>query len=148
MLVVDGQFLLLIEVPIQDRAQQLQIYEIFNLPVPHGNVLVKYKISDKYIGTTYDETQAVVINTATVLNMPPCKWKIFQNRCTISISHKSTYMHSSPKCQEWPGNRSTVLPVCISYTSYIPIHYDHIKPVDLHFNTHHTRISHNNDLPS
>ena len=31
-LVAAGQFLLLTDVPIQDRAQQLQIYEIFNLP--------------------------------------------------------------------------------------------------------------------
>ena len=28
----------LIDVPIQDRAQQLQVYEVFNLPVPHRNV--------------------------------------------------------------------------------------------------------------
>ena len=57
----DGQFLLLIDIPIQDRAQQLQIYEIFNLPVPHGDVSEKYEISDKYIGITYDVMQAVMI---------------------------------------------------------------------------------------
>ena len=60
-LVADGQFLLLIDVPIHDRAQQPEIYEIFNLPVPHGNVSAKYKINDKYIGITYDEMQAVMI---------------------------------------------------------------------------------------
>ena len=37
-LIADGQFLLLIDVPVQDRAQQLQIYEVFNLPVLHGDV--------------------------------------------------------------------------------------------------------------
>ena len=61
MLVADGQYLLLTDVLLQDRAQQYQVYEIFNLPVSHGYVLAQYKINNKYIGDTYDETQAVVI---------------------------------------------------------------------------------------
>ena len=32
-LIAEGQFLPLIDVPIQSRAQQVQIYEVFNLPV-------------------------------------------------------------------------------------------------------------------
>ena len=62
MLVADRQFILLLDVPIQDRAQQLHIYEIFHMPVPLGDASTKYEISGKYIGITYDETQ-VVINT-------------------------------------------------------------------------------------
>ena len=53
------QFLLYIDAPIQDRAQQLQIYEIFNLPVSHGDMSAR--CNDKYIGITCDETQAIVI---------------------------------------------------------------------------------------
>ena len=60
-LIAEGQFLLLINVPIQNRAQQLQIYEVFSLPVPHSNLSTQYKINNKYIGMTYDETKAVVI---------------------------------------------------------------------------------------
>ena len=60
-LVAEEQFLLLIDVPIQDRVQHHQTYEIFNLPVPHGDILTRYKINDTYIGITYDETQMVVI---------------------------------------------------------------------------------------
>ena len=60
-LVADGHFLLLIDVPIQDRAQQIQIHEIFNLQVPHGNVSAQYKIDNKYVAVTYDETLAVMI---------------------------------------------------------------------------------------
>ena len=37
-LIADRLFLLLIDMSIQNRAQQLQIYEIFSLPVPHGNL--------------------------------------------------------------------------------------------------------------
>ena len=55
------QFLLLIDVPIQNRAQQLQIYEIFSLPVPHSSLTVQYKINHTYIGVTYHETKAVAI---------------------------------------------------------------------------------------
>ena len=44
---VAEQFLLLIDVPIQDRTQQLQIYESFKLPVPHGNMSARYKINEK-----------------------------------------------------------------------------------------------------
>ena len=61
MLVADRQFLLPNDVPIQDRTQQVQICEIFSLPVAHGAMSAKYKISDKYIGITYYKTQAVVI---------------------------------------------------------------------------------------
>ena len=61
MLVADGQFSLLIDIPIQARAQQLQIYKIFNLPVPLGDVSAQYKINNKYIGITCDKTQVLVI---------------------------------------------------------------------------------------
>ena len=36
-LIADEQFLLLIDIPIQDHAQQMEIYEVFNLDIPHGN---------------------------------------------------------------------------------------------------------------
>ena len=58
-LIVDKQFLLLINVPIQDHTQQLKIYEVFNLVIPHGNLSAKYNIVSKYLGITYDEMKAV-----------------------------------------------------------------------------------------
>ena len=47
--------------PIQNRAQQLQIYEVFNLPVLHSNLSSQCKINHRYIGVTYNETKAVPI---------------------------------------------------------------------------------------
>ena len=47
--------------PTQNRAQQLQIYEVFSLPVPHNNLSAKYKVNYKYVGVTYDEIKAVAI---------------------------------------------------------------------------------------
>ena len=58
-LIADKQFLLLIDVPIQDQAQQLEIYENFNLAIPHGNFSAQYNINSKSLGRTYDETKAV-----------------------------------------------------------------------------------------
>ena len=37
-LIADGQFLLLTDMPIQNRAHQLEIYEVFSPPVPHSNL--------------------------------------------------------------------------------------------------------------
>ena len=58
-LITDEQFLLLINVPILDCAQQPEIYEVFNLVIPHGNFSACYNISTKYLGITYDEAKAV-----------------------------------------------------------------------------------------
>ena len=57
--IAEGQFLLLIDMPIQNKAQQLQIYEVFSLPVPYSNLSAQYKINHRYIGVTYGETKAV-----------------------------------------------------------------------------------------
>ena len=60
-LVEENQFLLLIDVPIQDRAQQIQIYQIINLPIPVGNYSMRYTMDTKYLGVTYDRTKAMDI---------------------------------------------------------------------------------------
>ena len=61
-LIADEQFLLLISVPIQDRAEQLVIYEVFNLAIPHGNFSADYSIHNRYLGIMHDETKAVEIS--------------------------------------------------------------------------------------
>ena len=61
MLVEENQFLLLIDVPIQDRAQQIQIYKIINLPVPVGNYSMRYTMDNKYLRVTYDRTKVMDI---------------------------------------------------------------------------------------
>ena len=51
-LIAEGQLLLLIDEPIQNSAQQLQIHVVFNLPVPHNNLSAQYKINHRYTGVT------------------------------------------------------------------------------------------------
>ena len=60
-LVEKNRFLLLIDVPIQDRVQQIQIYQIINLPVPVGSYSMRYTMDNKYLGVTYDRTKAMDI---------------------------------------------------------------------------------------
>ena len=57
-LITNKQFLLLINVPIQE---QLSIYKIFTLDIPHGNFTTCYDISTKCLRITQDETMAVDI---------------------------------------------------------------------------------------
>ena len=61
-LITDKQFFLLIDVPIQDCVQQLEIYEVFNLVIPHRNFSACYNIDSKYLGISCDETKAVEIS--------------------------------------------------------------------------------------
>ena len=61
-LIANRQFLLLIDVPIQDCTQQLSIYKIFTLDIPHGNFTAWYDVNSQYLGVTQDETMAVEIS--------------------------------------------------------------------------------------
>ena len=60
-LISNKQFLLLINVLIQDHSQQLSIYKIPTLDIPHGNFTDCYDINTKFIRITQDETMAVEI---------------------------------------------------------------------------------------
>ena len=48
--------------PIQDHAQQIEIYEVFSLDILHGNYSLHYDIENKYLGITLDETSAIEIS--------------------------------------------------------------------------------------
>ena len=61
-LITNKQFLLPIDVPIQDWLQQLSIYKIFTLDIPHGNFTAHYNGSTKYFRVTQDKTMAVEIS--------------------------------------------------------------------------------------
>ena len=60
-LIANRQFLLFIDVPIQGQMQQISIYRIFTLDIPHGSFTAHYEIDNKYLGIMWDETMAVLI---------------------------------------------------------------------------------------
>ena len=62
-LLENKQFLLVIDVPIQDRSQQITIHEILTLSIPHGNYSAHYNVNTKYLGVTKDATMAVELST-------------------------------------------------------------------------------------
>ena len=51
-LIKNKQFLLLIDIPIQDRASQITIHQVFTLDIPHGNYSAHYNINTRYFGVT------------------------------------------------------------------------------------------------
>ena len=57
------QFLLLIDVPIQDRLRQITIHQILTLNIPQGNYSACYDVDTKYFGVTKDATMAVELST-------------------------------------------------------------------------------------
>ena len=61
-LIENKQFLLLIDIPIQDRARQITIHEVFTLDIPHGNYSVHYDIKTRYFGVTKDATMGLELS--------------------------------------------------------------------------------------
>ena len=91
-LVEENQFLLLIDVPIQDRAQQIQIYKIINLPVPVGNYSMRYTMDNKYLGVTYDRTK--------VMDIPEDQFKLCKeaNRQFCPLTTPLQPLTNPPSC--------------------------------------------------
>ena len=57
------QFLLLIDIPIQDRACQITIHQVFTLDIPHGNYSAHYDINTRYFGVTKDATMGLELSS-------------------------------------------------------------------------------------
>ena len=62
-LIENKQFLLLIDVFIQDRSCQITIHQILTLDLPHGNYSACYDVNTNYFGVTKDVTMAVELST-------------------------------------------------------------------------------------
>ena len=79
-LIENKQFLLLIDVPIQDRSQQITIHQTLTLDIPHGNYLACYDVHTKYFGVTKDATMAVELSTT---QFQACQQTILQHFHTL-----------------------------------------------------------------
>ena len=62
-LIENKQFLLLIYIPIQDRAHQITVHHVFTLDIPYGNYSAHYDMNTKYFGVTKDATMGVELST-------------------------------------------------------------------------------------
>ena len=61
-LIANKQFLLLIDVPIQDRLRQITIHQILTLNIPQGNYSACYDVDTKYFRVTKDAAMAVKLS--------------------------------------------------------------------------------------
>ena len=61
-LIENKQFLLLIDVPIQDRSCQITIHQILTLDILHWDYSACYDVNIKYFGVTKDVTMAVELS--------------------------------------------------------------------------------------
>ena len=78
-LIENKQFLLLIDVPIQNRAHQITVHQVFTLDIPHGNYSAHYDVNTKYLGVNV--TMGVELSTT---QFQACQQAIGQF-CCISI---------------------------------------------------------------
>ena len=62
-LIENKQFLLLTDVPIQDRSRQITIHQILILDIPQGDYSACYDVDTKYFGVTKDATMVVELST-------------------------------------------------------------------------------------
>ena len=62
-LIENKQFLLLNDIPIQDRACQITIHQVFTLDIPHGNYSAHNKINTKYFGVTKDAAMGLELSS-------------------------------------------------------------------------------------
>ena len=54
---------MLVDIPIQDRAHQITIHEVFTLDIPHGNYSACYDINTRYFRVTKDATMGLELST-------------------------------------------------------------------------------------
>ena len=62
-LIENKQFLLLIDIPLQDRARQITIHKVFTLDIPHVNYSAQYDINTRYFGVTKDATMGLELSS-------------------------------------------------------------------------------------
>ena len=95
-LIGNEQFLLLTDIPIQDRSQQITIHQISTLDIPHGNYSAHYDVHTKYFGVTKDATMAVqpfqpLANPLTCIAALYAKSKAnIASKCSLQICKTST----------------------------------------------------------
>ena len=128
-------------------AQQLQIYKVFSLPVPHSNLSGESKINYKCIGVTYGETKAVAIRD---LQYRSCQ---HANGQICRINGPFQPLTNPPSCVTalYAKNDQTIKERCSLVISDMPHTYVPIVVTSnlwiIPSNPHTQRSTHDNDLP-
>ena len=83
-LIENKQFLLLTDIPIQERAHQITVHQVFTFDIPYGNYSAHYDINTRYFGVTKDATMGVELS--------PTQFQICQQA-------NGQFCHISTPCQ-------------------------------------------------
>ena len=129
-LIENKQFLLLIDIPIQDRAHQITVHQVFTLDIPHRNYAVHYDINTRYFGVTKDVMMGVELS-ATQFQIcqqangqfchisTPCQPLANPPKCIAALYTKSKAGIASKCSLQLCKTATTALPVQITTDVWI-----------------------------
>ena len=117
-LIKNKQFLLLINVPIQERLRQITIHQILTLDIPQGNNSASYDIDTKYLGVTKDATMAVELSTTQFQACQEANGQFCSITTPFQPLAQLTILHSSFICKEHCGYHLKMLIADMQSLSY------------------------------
>ena len=127
-LIENKEFLLLIDIPIQDRACQITIHQVFTLDIPHGNYSARYDINTQYFGVIKDATMGLELILHTQFEV--CKQangQFCHNLNAFSTFGKPTNMHRCSVCQKCGQHRLKMLSTATQSYSHPSPYADHAQ---------------------
>ena len=129
-LIENKQFLLLINIPIQDRAHQITIHQVFTLDIPHGN----YSASLWHQHSVLWSHQGCNNGTRTILHtiwsMQTGKWTVLPHFNAFSTFGKPTNMHRCSVCQKYSQHRIQVFSTATQSYNHPSPYTDHARCLD------------------
>ena len=139
-LIGNKQFLLLIDIPIQDRACQITIHQVFTLDITHGNYSAHYDINTRYFGVTKDATMGLELSTTQFQTYQQANGQFYY------ISTPFQPLANPPTCiaDLYTKNKASItskcsLQLCKTTTTGLPCQYHNSDmPRETHGNNHYS----------
>ena len=137
-LIENKQFLLLIDVPIQDRSRQITIHQILTLNIPQGNYSACYDVDTKYFGVTKDATMAVELSTTQFQACQEANGQFCSITTPFSTISKPTILYSSFIYKEHCGYHCKMLIASMQSLSYYSTYPNSTRCLDPHYTSYST----------
>ena len=101
-LIKHKQFLLLIDIPIQDRARQITIHQVLALDIPHGNYSAHYDINTQYFGVTTDATMGLELfqSQFEICKQANGQFCTFPCLFNLWLTHQHALPHCMPRTRQ------------------------------------------------
>ena len=135
-LIENKQFLVLIDVPIQDRSKQITIHQILTLNIPQGKYSSGYDVDTIYFGITKDATMAVELSIMQFQAWPRSQWPILLHHHTLSTISKPTILYSSFIYKEHGGYHLKMLIADMQSLSYFSTYPNSTRCLGPHYTSY------------